>query len=291
MKVNRQDFLNLKTLIELGAITEKRFKNSDIVAKLKLNGAVTNSQKGSRKYINLAKEENIFLLLKNHNYNINSIKEIDSYIENIFDKKSSRDTIQYFTNNTKTKSSKSMHGLYISSLQNIDITLDGNSIKILPNDGLGYFFFHTQKVEISEDTIIVGVENYQVVWFAKRYAKFFDKPNILFVVITPYMLEWISDLENEYIHFGDYDLAGVNIYLNKVLPHILSKNYSMFIPDNIEELIEKYGNSELYEKQKQYKNLNCDDIRVNDLVNTIRKFKKVIEQEGLSWIDSVSSTE
>ena len=282
MKINKSDFLNLKALMELETITEGKFKNPDIVEYLKLNGAVTRSQKGSRKYIDLAKEENIFLFLKNHNYNIDSIEKIDSYIEDIFDKKSSRDIIQKYHNNTKEITSKSMHGLYLSSLQKLNITLDGNTISILPNDGLGYFFFHTQKVEISKHTLIVGVENYQVVWFAKRYEKFFDKPNILFVVTTPYMLWWISTLENEYIHFGDYDLAGVNIYLNKVVPRLLkSKKYSMFIPHNIEELIKKYGNSELYEKQKQYENLNCDDVNVNSLVDIIRKFKKGLEQEGL----------
>jgi len=285
MKINKQDFLNLKSLIELGSLTEGKFKNKEIVEHLKLNGAVTRSQKGSRKYIDLVKEENIFLFLKNHNYNIDSIEKIDSYIEDIFDKKSSRDTIQQYHDNSKEITSKSMSGLYVSSLEKLDIKLDSNTISILPNDGLGYFFFHTQKVEISKTTLIVGVENYQVVWFAKRYAKFFDKPNILFVVITPYMLEWISNLENEYIHFGDYDLAGVNIYLNKVLPRLSSKKYSMFIPNNIEQLIEKHGNSELYEKQKQYNNLNCDDVKVNNLVDIIRKFKKGIEQEGLSLLN------
>ena len=285
MKINKQDFLNLKSLIELGSLTEGKFKNKEIVEYLKLNGAVTRSQKGSRKYIDLVKEENIFLFLKNHNYNIDSIEEIDSYIEDIFDKKPSRDTIQQYHDNSKEITSKSMSGLYVSSLEKLDIKLDNNTISILPNDGLGYFFFHTQKVEISKDILIVGVENYQVVWFAKRYAKFFDKPNILFVVITPYMLEWISNLENEYIHFGDYDLAGVNIYLNKVLPRLSSKKYSMFIPNNIEQLIEKHGNSELYKKQKQYNNLNCDDVKVNNLVDIIRKFKKGIEQEGLSLLN------
>jgi len=285
MKVNRQDFLNLKSLIELRKLTEGKFKNKKIVEQLKLNGAVTRSQKGSRKYIDLVKEENIFLLLKNYNYNIDSIEEIDSYIEDIFNKKSSRDTIQQYHNNSKEITSKSMNGLYVSSLQKLNIKLDDNTINILPNDGLGYFFFHTQKVEISKNTVIVGVENYQVVWFAKRYEKFFNKPNILFVVITPYMLEWISNLENEYIHFGDYDLAGVNIYLNKVLPRLSSKKYSMFIPNNIEQLIDKYGNSKLYEKQKQYNNLNCNDVKVNNLVTIIKKFKKGIEQEGLSLLN------
>jgi len=176
-----------------------------------------------------------------------------------------------------------MHGLYLSSSQKLDVVLDGNTINILPNDGLGYFFFHTQKVEVSKNTVIVGVENYQVVWFAKRYEKFFYKPNILFVVTTPYMLEWISTLENEYIHFGDYDLAGVNIYLNKVLPRLLkSKKYSMFIPKNIEQLIKKYGNSELYKNQKQYKNLRTGDEEITSLIEIITRLKKGFEQEGLS---------
>ncbi len=288
MKVNKHDLLNIKTLIECETITERKFKNQEIVVQLKLNGAVTSSQKRSRKYIDLVNEENIFLFLRNYDYLIDSVEELDNYIEIFFDKKVPRDTIQQYHNNSKAKISKSMHGLYLSSLQKLDVKLDGNTISILPNDGLGYFFFHTQKVEISKSTVIVGIENYQVVWFAKRYAEFFDKPNILFVVTTPYMLEWISSLENEYIHFGDYDLAGVNIYLNKVLPRLLkSKKYSMFIPKNIEQFIEKHGNSELYENQKQYKNLRTDDADITHLVEIITRLKKGFEQEGLSLCSDI----
>lgn len=285
MKVNRKDLLNIKTLIENDFVTEKSFNNREIAKQLILNGSVTSSRKGTIKYINLAKKENIFLLLKNHNYNIGSTEEIDSYIKNIFDNDPSRDIIQQHHNSSKAKTSKSMHGLYVSPLQKLDVILNGEPVSILPNDGLGYFFFHTENIELFEDTVVVGVENYQIVWFAKKYTEFFTKPNILFVVITPYMLEWISSLENEYIHFGDYDLAGVNIYLNKVLPRLLkSKKCSMFIPHNIEQLIEKYGNSELYEKQKQYKNLLSNDAEINSLVEVIVKFKKGIEQEGLSLL-------
>ena len=283
--VNRQDLLSIKSLIEDGTITEGKFKNKEIVTLLKLNGSVTSRRRKTRKYLDLIKEENLFLFLKNHGYNITSKEEIDSYIEDIFDNKPSRDIIQHHHNNSKAKISKSMHGLYMSSLQSIDVRLNGKQLSILPNDGLGYFFFHTERVELSAETIVVGVENYQVVWFAKRYEKFFLDPNILFVVTTPYMLEWISTLENEYIHFGDYDLAGINIYLNKVLPRLSrSKKYSMFIPQNIEQLIEKYGDSKLYEDQKQYKNLLSNDSEINKLIGIISKFKKGIEQEGLSLL-------
>jgi hypothetical protein len=284
MKINKQDLLNIKTLIEKKSITERKFKNQEIVSLLKLNASVKSSRRGSIKYIELNKEENIFLFLQNYNYNISSLEQIDAYIEDMFSKNVPRDIIQKYNNNTKAKISKSLHGLYVSSLEKLDIILNSENISILPNDGLGYFFFASQKVELFEDTVVVGVENYQVVWFAKRYANFFKQENVLFVVTTPYMLEWISDLENEYIHFGDFDLAGVNIYLNKVVPRLLkSKKYSMFIPSNIEELIEKHGNTQLYESQKQYKDLHSKSDEVNDLIKIINKFKKGFEQEVLSY--------
>lgn len=282
MKINKQDLLHIKYLIEEGSITEKKFKNKEIVSELKLNGSVSSRRRKTIKYIDLNKEENLFLFLKNHGYNITSKAEIDSYIENMFKHKPSRDLVQQYHNNTKSKTSKSMHGLYLSSLRKIAIRLNGERVNIFPNDGLGYFFFCTQRVELFEDTIIVGVENYQVVWFSKRYEKFFAEPNILFVVTTPCMLEWLSTLENRYIHFGDYDLAGINIYLNKVVPRLSSsKKYNMYIPDDIEQLIEQYGNSELYENQKQYKSLLSNDDEINRLIEIIFKFKKGIEQEGL----------
>ena len=153
---------------------------------------------------------------------------------------------------------------------------------IIPNNGLGYFLFHTQKIELFDDTIIVGVENYQVIWFAKKYKEFFENKNILFVVINPYMLEWINGLENEYIHFGDYDLAGINIYLNKIVPKLSkAQKYSMFIPENIKEIIEEHGDAALYQQQIQYKDLVVEDKKINDLKKIINDNKKAIEQEGL----------
>jgi len=283
MKINRRDFLNIKILLKNEPITEKKFSNIEIVEKLKLNASIGDGKRTAKvRYIQLIKEENIFLFLKNYSYNIDSIDDIDRYIEEIFDTKPSRDIIQKWHNNSKAKNSESLKGLYISSLKDIDIKLNDEVITIMPNSGLGYFLFHTQKIEVFKDTIIVGIENYQVIWFAKKYQQFFENDNILFVVINPYMLEWISDLENRYIHFGDYDLAGINIYLNKIVPRLKkSKKYEMFIPDNIEYLIREYGDKELYEKQVQYENLLTKDKKIDDLIEIIKHEKKAIEQEGL----------
>ena len=57
MRVNRQDLLNIKSLIECGTITERKFKNQEIVSQLKLNGSVLERRKKTIKYIDLAKKE------------------------------------------------------------------------------------------------------------------------------------------------------------------------------------------------------------------------------------------
>ena len=139
---------------------------------------------------------------------------------------------------------------------------------------------------MSKDTIIVGVENYQVVWFAKKYRELFREKNLLFVVRNPYMREWIEDLENEYIHFGDYDLAGISIYINEIVPRLKkSKKYSMFIPENIEFLIKKYGDRELFEKQKRYLNMKLYNQEILELKRIIEMYKKGLEQEALAFYE------
>jgi len=283
MKINKHDFTKLKILLEKGTITKSAFKNQDIVDGLKQNGSVKDGKKTPKlRYIELLKPENIFLFLQQNNYNINSLEDIDSYIEDMFNSSVSRDTIQKHTSNTKSKTSKSLKGLYVSSLQDIDIKIDDEVVTIIPQNGMGYFLFYTQKVELFEDTVIVGIENYQVVWFAKKYKEFFKDKKVLFVYINTIFLKWIEDKENEYIHFGDYDLAGINIYLNKVIPRLKKvKKHSIFIPKDIEKLVQKDGDSELFKKQLRYENITASQDNIAKLISTIKYYKKGLEQEGL----------
>ncbi|MEO1953710.1 MAG: hypothetical protein ABGW74_03295 [Campylobacterales bacterium] len=283
MKINKHDFTKLKILLEKGTITKSAFKNQDIVDGLKQNGSVKDGKKTPKlRYIELLKPENIFLFLQQNNYNINSLEDIDSYIKDMFNSSVSRDTIQKHTSNTKSKTSKSLDGLYISSLQDIDIKIDDEVVTIIPQNGMGYFLFYTQEVELFEDTVIVGIENYQVVWFAKKYKEFFKDKKVLFVYINTIFLKWIEDKENEYIHFGDYDLAGINIYLNKVIPRLKKvKKHSIFIPKDIEKLIKEHGDFKLFKKQLRYEDITASQDNIAKLISTIKYYKKGLEQEGL----------
>jgi len=283
VNINRKDFLNLKTLLIEESITSGKFSNKEIIVQLKSNGAVkTKRQTPKREIVYLLKPENIFLFLRDNDFYIDTIEDIDKFIQEVIVTQAPRDIVQKWRKNGKRDKSDSLKGLFVSSLTDITIRVDDKEFIVLPTDGVGYFLFHTQKIEVSPETIIVGVENYQVIWFAQKYREFFQGKNILFVISNSFMWEWIQTVQNEYIHFGDYDLAGINIYLNTIVPRLkMCKKHSMFIPKNIEQLIKEHGDRELYEQQTSYKNLVVNDSDILKLKDIICHYKKALEQEGL----------
>jgi len=83
--------------------------------------------------------------------------------------------------------------------------------------------------------------------------------------------EFLKDKEVEF--FLDFDIEGMNIYESF---EVDAKSF--FIPHNLEELFEKYPNTELY--KKQIKNLKPHyDAKLYTLVNLIKKYHTVVEQE------------
>ena len=90
---------------------------------------------------------------------------------------------------------------------------------------------------------------------------------------------WLMRIPNRYIHFGDFDLAGVHIYLSEFYAH-LGDRASFFIPSDIEERLAD-GNSSLYDQQyARFKNMEVTDARLQPLVDMIHRYRKGYEQEG-----------
>lgn len=131
---------------------------------------------------------------------------------------------------------------------------------------------------LEKDTLIVIVENFENLIYFENQLKLFSTSNILFIYRNKKMLEAICTLENKIIYFGDFDLAGIAIYMEQILPR--NPKISFFIPHNIEKLIENYGSRELFDKQfNKYKNLKSTNIRLQNLIDIIKKHQKALEQE------------
>ena len=93
------------------------------------------------------------------------------------------------------------------------------------------------------------------------------------------MIKWLQSIPNSYLHFGDLDFGGINIYLNEFKKH-LGKRANFFVPSNTKELLERYGKRELYEIQKtHFSEGSIEEIKLKELIALIHECKKGLEQE------------
>src|SRR5690625_4061911 len=70
----------------------------------------------------------------------------------------------------------------------------------------------------------------------QRYL--FEEINPLFVSRYPQnqnqdFIRWIQQIPNTYLHFGDFDLAGISIYINEYKKHLGDKASFLFMKTSI----------------------------------------------------------
>ena len=86
-------------------------------------------------------------------------------------------------------------------------------------------------------------------------------------------------IPNRYVHFGDLDLAGINIYLTEFYHH-LGERASFLIPDDYAQRLQK-GSAQRYADQyAKFGRMKIDDIRLQSLVECIHQHKRGYDQEG-----------
>lgn len=288
IKITAKSFKEIVTLVEEQYIKKSLFSNKKL-----LNFFISSNvvRLGVEKPIIVYLNSSSSLLgsLTHLGYKVDSVKDLSRFTtlkEGIM----SRDEVTDFYSDTKAAESKSFNGVTISSFTTIDIILNGIQQKFHPPlPGTGVFIHYSQKVEFPLDVVVVGVENPQVVWYIQRYKHLFAHQNIVFLATsdykTTYPLEWLKTMPNKYIHFGDFDLAGISIYLHTIVPRLLMcASHSYFIPDDTPELIKQYGNSKLFTKQIRFINISSSDKSISSLIELLIDAQKAFEQENLALL-------
>ncbi len=267
----------LRKLIEVQIISGSEFKAKKFLEQLKEENILKTQQLNrSQSKIHLINNEDLKSFIKNE-FNI---KDLNNYIKVMYKEMSSRSEVIKVSGDSKIKNIQTQTGLYLAGYENVILQIDDkkfNIVNIL--EGTSLFIHQNTMVGFSEDILIVGVENAENLLQIKKQKYLFKNiPKAkLFVLINPTMLKFLETINNEYLHFGDFDLAGISIYETKTKPKI--KKSSFFIPDSIEETI-KNGNKELYFKQyEKYKGLKSKNKNIQVLIEIIHKYKKVVEQE------------
>ena len=206
-----------------------------------------------------------------------------------FDEDVSRASLVAATGDSKFLSRRTFKGFLVNSYQPVTAILNGQEIIIHPTDGSFMFVADYQHFTIPRDVVVVGVENAENFrYIALQKYLFARYGRVLFVSRYPQdqnkdLIKWLRSIPNQYVHFGDLDLAGIAIYEHEYYRHLGTQS-SFFIPDDYDQRISN-GNKDRYNDQlPQYGKMKVEDKRVQSLLDCIHQYHKGYDQEGYYFL-------
>jgi hypothetical protein len=215
-----------------------------------------------------------------------SINDLQQYIAVCRKEEVSRAELVAATSDSKHSGVRSFKGFLINCYHPVQATLNGKQLTLNPDNGTFQFIYDFEKFTLSADITIVGVENPSNFRHVDKQKYLFNNIKPLFVSRYPQnqskdLIKWLKTIPNNYLHFGDFDFAGIGIYLNEYKKHLGNKS-SFFFPKNIDDLIRAFGNKHRYDVQKiNFDIKSISETKLLILINTIHKRRKGLDQEIL----------
>ncbi|MDZ4667324.1 MAG: hypothetical protein SGJ00_05510 [bacterium] len=233
------------------------------------------------------------------NLRLQDVKALNTYLENqcaIYNLKDyiilsqkeevTRAELVSVSSDSKLVKVRTFKGFLINCFSPVKATLNGKQIVLNPAEGTFQFIYDFESFFPSQDTLIVGVENPESFRHIHAQTYLFPKTNLLFVSRYPQnqskdLLKWLQSIPNHYLHFGDFDFAGIGIFINEFKRYLLGKS-KFYVPKNIESLLKQYGNKDRYNNQKINFDANLiEEESLVKLIKLIHHYRKGLDQEIL----------
>ena len=160
-----------------------------------------------------------------------------------------------------------------------------------PQEGSFLFVSEWERFAIPEDVVVMGIENMENFRMIRRQRTFFEKylhahglpSKVLFVSRYPQssdLRRWLCSIPNHYVHFGDFDLTGISIFLFDFQQYLGKQRSSFLIPGDIGSRL-RTGSSKRYDGQYQrFKDIRTDVCELQRLIDMIHHERKAYDQEG-----------
>lgn len=256
--------------------------NSKLLDELLAEGLLLVISRGSRKTYRARDTEAMkrFLVDKDERFRLFEANAYDS-----------RALMATETGNSKLVMIRSCPGFPVNSYERVECFLGGEPFPVNPQEGSFLFVSDWKKFTIPEDVVVIGVENMENFRMIRRQRRFFEEylhahglsDKVLFVSRYPQSTDlrrWLCTISNHYLHFGDFDLAGISIFLFEFRQYLGKERSSYFIPDDIESRL-KSGSRKRYDEQcEHFKDIKSDILELQRLIELIHKERKAYDQEG-----------
>lgn len=195
------------------------------------------------------------------------------------------------TGNSKLTNIRSCPGFPVNSYEPIACRLGNDPFLVNPQEGCFLFVTDWQRFAIPHDVTVVGVENMENFRMVRRQRAFIESylmahdlpPRALFVSRYPQssdLRRWLMAVSNPYLHFGDFDLAGIHIFLSEFQRYLGVARASFLIPTDIAARLHA-GSSQRYDEQyAHFQHLTAPTPDLQRLIDLIHRERKGYDQEG-----------
>lgn len=224
--------------------------------------------------------------LRSYLHNKYGITSLEAYVHLRQQEEVDRSLSVRVASNSKDHDGRIFQGFFINTYADVTGDLNGAALALKGHAGAHQFIYDYRQFSIPPHVTIVVVEGYQ-------NFRDIDQQQYLFQDIQPLFIwryqnmkavtEWLNLHSNPVLHFGDFDLAGLKIYVTEFRNKLTPGRCRYFFPPNLESLMKKFGNRSLYDRQLQYvKNIDFSLYPEVQLpLEIIRRNKKGLEQEIL----------
>lgn len=251
--------------------------SSKLLNELMAEGLLSVVTHGSRKSYRARDVEAMkrYLIDKDESYRM---LEVSSFV--------SRASLAAETGNSKLMTVRSCPGFPVNSYEPISCSLCDKDFVVNPHEGSFVFIDNWRQFSIPQDIVVVGIENMENFRRIRQQKKLFESVlgnmPLLFVSRYPQSTDlrnWLMGIPNRYVHFGDFDLAGIHIFLTEFQKY-LGDRASFLIPSDIEQRLTQ-GSATRYNIQyNKFHTLRCTDTKLQSLIGLIMNYHKCYDQEG-----------
>ena len=253
------------------------------VSELERDGVIVSTSHGSRRVLFAPQPEAFLQALSAFD---ERLSDLDLMRDTLQTGETSRSVQASATGNSKLTAVRSCPGFPINTYEPIVCLLNGREMIVNPQEGSFIFISDWQSFSIPQDVVVVGIENMENFRLIRQQQTLFERTigpvHLLFVSRYPQssdLRSWLQTIPNRYVHFGDFDLAGISIFLTEFHAY-LGERSSFFIPSDIEQRLPN-GSLERYNAQYlKFKNIKTNIPYLQHLIDTINNYHRCYDQEG-----------
>lgn len=285
MKISLLFARTLKELLEGKEIGYGAFQGNSkrLIQQFLLDGVLEENYVGrQQKRIHCSDTRNLIDYI-HHKFEIPSL---DGYISLLEKDSVERSEVVKAASDSKHVKTTVLAGFMVNTYAEILCQLNNKPFLLNPGKGNFTFISDFHNFRIPSDVTVVGVEGCENFKEIERQRYLFDKIHPLFVwryQNSSAIVNWLKQIPNNYLHFGDFDPAGLKIYLSEFRNKLGKERCNFFVPENLETLFSANASRKRFEEQKKYFKMidqaGCAEIE--KVVRLLKKYKKGLDQEVL----------